>query len=523
MRNLRPVVVAFLFTLVLSAKAQTLEFESSAYNIGEAQGMVTLTVLKSGTATGTITVHYSTTDNPANPNSARAPQDYTATQGTLTFTSSETSKQITVPINEDAIYEGAQTFHVVLSDPTGGAALRNPSSAQVTILDNDAAPAVQFDSENYTVGESAGTVTVTITKSGATEQPTIVYYETRDGTARAPSDYAFTGDDLTASVAFLPSETAKQAQIPINDDAFREPNETFEVYFSAIVNGTRSTPATATVTIVDNDPLGQVPPAQALNISTRATVQTGPGVTIAGFIITGNEIKRVLMRGLGPSLAQAGVPPNAVLVDPVLELKASDGASRGTNDNWRDDPANQAQVQGTIYQPHDDREAVLIATLTPGAYTVLLTGKSQTAGIGLVEVYDANSASPAEVANLSTRGHVGMENDVMIGGFILGGEEGPARIVIRGIGPSLQNFGLNNVLADPAVELHDSNGASIVANDDWQSDPVSAAQLMANGLAPSNSKEAAIFLALPAGGYTAILHGKGISVGIGLVEIYNLR
>lgn len=523
MKNRCPVVFALLFTLVLSVEAQTLEFGSSVYNVGEGEGSVTLTVLKSGSATGAITVHYATTDNPADPSSARAPQDYMATQGTLTFTPSETSKQITVPINEDAIYEGNQTFHVVLSDPTGGAALRDPWSAQVSIIDNDAAPTVQFDSANYNVAENAGVVTVTITKSGVTEVPVTAYYKTRDGTARAPSDYTFTGDDLSASVAFQPGETTMQAQVPINDDAFGEPNETFEVYFTVIMSGSPGTPGTTTVTIVDDDPAGPVPPAHAINISTRASVQTGPGITIAGFIITGNDSKRLVMRGLGPSLAQAGVPPNAVLLDPVLELKAASGASLGMDDNWRDDPETQALVQGTIYEPRDDREAVLIATLTPGAYTLLLSGKSPTGGIGLVEVYDANSASVAEVANLSTRGHVGMENDVMIGGFILGGEEGPARIVLRGLGPSLQNFGLNNLLADPALELHDGNGALIVANDDWQSDPVSAAQLVAAGLAPSNSKEAGIFVTLSAGTYTAILHGKSISAGLGLVELYNLR
>lgn len=523
MKNRRSVAFAFLFLFVLSLKAQTLEFEASGYNVGEGQGTVTLTVIKSGAAAGTITVQYATTNNPADPSSATAPQDYTATQGTLTFAPAETSKQIVVPINEDGIYEGPQYFRVVLSNPTGGAAVRDPSAAQVTIMDNDNAPAVQFASANYSIGENAGAVTVTITKVGPTEVPVTAYYKTRDGTAKAPSDYTFAGDDLTASVVFQPGDTTMQAQIPIHNDAFREPNETFEIYFTVILGGSPGTPGTTAVTILDDDPEGQEPPAQALNISTRAPVQTGPRVTIAGFIITGTESKRVLMRGLGPSLAQAGIPPNAVLLDPTLELKTSSGATLIANDNWQDDPATRAQIQGTIYEPRDNREAVVIMTLAPGAYTVLLAGKAQSSGIGLVEFYDVNAAARAKVANLSTRGHVGMENDVMIGGFILGHEPGLTRIVIRGLGPSLQNSGLTNLLADPALELHDSNGASLATNDDWQSDPVSAAQLTASGLAPTNSKEAAIFVALPAGAYTAILHGKWISAGLGLVEIYNLE
>jgi hypothetical protein len=516
-------VCALLVLFALGASGQTLEFSSEVYAAGEGQASATLTVIKSGEASGAITVKYATGDFPAGPSTATASQDYSTSTGTLIFGPSETMKQFTVPILEDAVYEGTETFFVTLSNPTGGAAVRAPSTAQVHISENHPPPTVQFSSANYSANEGASAATLTITKTGATDVPATVYYKTRDGTARAPSDYSATGDDLTASVVFEPNETSKEIQISVRNDVYREPDETFEVFFTVARNATRGTPGTATVIVLDDDPQGEPAPAKALNISTRASVQTGDRVLIGGFIVTGDQTKYIVLRGLGPSLAQAGVPPNAVLLDPVIQLNRADGTVIAMNDNWKDDPANEFQFQGTVYPPKDDREALLLVTLQKGAYTVSLTGKNLTQGIGLVEIYDINGQSEPELANLSTRGYVGQENDVMIGGFILGNEPGSIQVAIRGLGPSLANSGVNGVLADPALDLVDQNGNLLASNDDWQSDPVSAAQLAANGLALPNAKESGIFISLPPGQFTAVMHGKHIGVGIGLIEIYNLR
>jgi hypothetical protein len=140
-----------------------------------------------------------------------------------------------------------------------------------------------------------------------------------------------------------------------------------------------------------------------------------------------------------------------------------------------------------------------------------------------VEAYDTNRNTDSDLANISTHGYVGQENDVMIGGFTLGRENGSSRIAVRGLGPSLANYGLNNVLPDPALQLHNANGDIVASNDDWQSDPVAAAQLSAHGLALPNEKEAGLFVTLPPGAYTAILNGKFVGTGIGLVEVYNLK
>ena len=240
---------------------------------------------------------------------------------------------------------------------------------------------------------------------------------------------------------------------------------------------------------------------------------------IAGFIITGNSSKALVLRGMGPFLSVFGV--SDFLMDPILELRGSGGGLIFRNDNWKDD--QRSQIEGGPFQPGDDRESVIVASLQPATYTVTLTGKNNTTGVGLVEVYDTNQAAASELANISTRGFVRAQENVMIGGFILGGSPNNTRIALRGIGPSLSQFGINPVLADPILELHDANGTTLVSNDNWTDDPVSAAQLTANGLGLQDPKESGIFISLPPGTFTAILAGKNGGIGNGLVEIYNLQ
>ena len=256
------------------------------------------------------------------------------------------------------------------------------------------------------------------------------------------------------------------------------------------------------------------------NISTRLPVGTGDNAMIGGFIITGSQSENVAIRGIGPSLAGFGIANP--LVDPTLQLRNSTGVILIENDNWQDDPAQAAQLTGLNLALQNPKEAGIFATLQPGEYTAILAGNNQTGGVGLVEIYDTGGAADAQLANISTRGFVQTADNVLIGGFILGGSD-DTRVAVRGIGPSLAAFGLSPLLADPTLELHDSNGASVLVNDDWQDDPTQAAQLVANGLAPANPKESAIFTSLPAGQFTAILAGKDGGTGIGLIEVYNLH
>jgi hypothetical protein len=142
-------------------------------------------------------------------------------------------------------------------------------------------------------------------------------------------------------------------------------------------------------------------------------------------------------------------------------------------------------------------------------------------GICLFEVYDLDTAATSKLANLSSRAFVGTGNNVVIAGFVLGNKPGNDRIVVRGLGPSLSSFGIANPLADPTLELRDENGTLILANNDWQDNAVQAAEITAAGLAPSNTKEAAIAATLPPGLYTAILAGLNNGTGVGTVEVYD--
>jgi hypothetical protein len=249
-------------------------------------------------------------------------------------------------------------------------------------------------------------------------------------------------------------------------------------------------------------------------------VETGDKLMIGGFIISGNAPKKVALRGMGPALASFGITD--FLADPFLELRSVSGPLLQSNDNWKD--TQQTEIESIGLAPNDNREAVIVATLNPGSYTVLLTGKGGTTGVGLVEIYDVSPASNSQLANISTRGLVQGGNDVLIAGYVLGrSNTGNDRIAIRGLGPSLAQFGLSPVLADPTLELHDQNGATLITNDDWATDPVSAANLILFNVQPSDPKEAAIFTSLPPGTFTAILTGKNGGTGIGIVEVYNLK
>jgi len=260
-------------------------------------------------------------------------------------------------------------------------------------------------------------------------------------------------------------------------------------------------------------------PAQSLNISTRGDTQLGDRVLIGGFIINGNANKSVVLRGLGPSLSSSGIVNP--LLNPQLELRGATGNLIFQNKNWKDD--QRLLIEGTPFQPSDDRESVIVITLPPGAYSLLLMGENNTTGVGLVEVYDTSPNVDAKLGNLSARGFVQTQEKVMIGGFTLGGNNNPTRIAVRGLGPSLSKYNLSPVLADPTLDLRNQNGTIQQSNDNWQSDMASANALTAAGLALSDPNEAGIFTILPAGQYTAILAGKAGGIGIGLVEVYNLQ
>lgn len=274
--------------------------------------------------------------------------------------------------------------------------------------------------------------------------------------------------------------------------------------------------ATATSATGDTSQFYYDPP-RLVNISTRGRVHTHDNVLVGGFIIPPGSNGPVILRGLGPSLNVNGSPISGTLQDPVIHLYDATGKLLGRSDDWRND--SSAADLGSL-APADERESALIRTLPPGTYTVTLQGNGGGTGVGLVEVYQT-SGSRGELANISTRGLVGPGDDVMIAGSIATDSNGPARYVIRAIGPSLASAGISNSLVDPTLELYDANGVLIGANDDWQQGDT--ASIRETGLAPTSAAESVILTTQEIGAYTAIVRGKNGGTGVGLVEAYNLR
>lgn len=260
------------------------------------------------------------------------------------------------------------------------------------------------------------------------------------------------------------------------------------------------------------------PFGRLLNISARARVGTGDNVLIAGFTIVGSDVKKVAVRAIGPSLGKAGV--TEPLRDTVLELHDGSGAIVAVNDDWKE--TQREEIEQAQLAPTDDREAALIRTLAPGAYSAIVRGSEDATGVAVVEVYDLDGASRSVLANLSARAFSSADSPI-IGGVIVSDEGVPFnRVVVRAIGPTLQAFGIQRTLDDPMLELRDADGTLVQQNDDWQESD-RRDTLNDRGLAPQDEREAAVVATLGPGAYSAVVRGSDDTAGAALVEFYQLR
>lgn len=316
---------------------------------------------------------------------------------------------------------------------------------------------------------------------------------------------------------------------------------TYTVAVTSAVGSAISDPATLTLTPVLTK-LG--------NISTRGVTSSGAQTLIAGFVVTGpaNQTRQMLIRVIGPGLATQGVT-TGLLADPRLEVYGQGSATVPiqSNDNWGTQTANpqtnaaavtaiqqatQRVAPGFPLTNTASADAVVLATLSPGTYTVQAKGLNAAAsGIVLVEVYDATVTSVAtnpKAINVSTRGVVGSGASSLIAGFVINGAAS-RRVLIRGVGPTLSRFGLSDTLlvSDPQIELFNSSNVSLRKNDDWASGDdaavIASASVAAGAFALTNgSKDSAMIIMLPPGGYSVQMSGVGSSTGIGLVEVYDV-
>jgi len=262
-------------------------------------------------------------------------------------------------------------------------------------------------------------------------------------------------------------------------------------------------------------PLPSPPPGstsqQVLNVSTRASAGLDENVIVGGFIVSGDRVKRVVLRALGPSVGQEGV--NGTLADPVISLYDSSGVLVESNDN-------RLELDGVVNPllPSNPSESYLIAILPPDSYTAIVEGMDKTSGVALVEVYDLEPGV-SRIANISTRGYIASANDVMVGGYIVGSGD-PTKVIVRALGPSLAAFGVTHPLPNPDLSIYDSDGTLIVSNDDWRSTQTREIQAT---IPPTNDLESAIVVTLPPGAYTATVGDATHATGTGLFEVYNLE
>jgi hypothetical protein len=236
-------------------------------------------------------------------------------------------------------------------------------------------------------------------------------------------------------------------------------------------------------------------------------------------IATGTESKTVIIRAIGPTLSEFGVP--GALADPTLELY-QDNTLLFSNDDWRNS-TQQAEIESSGFAPNNDAESAIIWALTPGEnYTAVMRGKNGQTGIGVVEAFDLDRTAASKLANISTRGFVDVDDNVMIAGLIVMTPTGGPNlnILVRALGPTLGDSGVPGVLANPTLDLVNSSGTVIRSNDNWKDSQ--RAEIEATGLAPTHDQESALLQAVAPGAYTAIVRGNGRTTGVGLVEVYNI-
>jgi Putative Ig domain len=402
--------------------------------------------------------------------------DGTATVSGTAAVASEGSYPINISASNGTLPDAMQTFTITVQD--------TPPVPEAPAITSAATGSFMVGTAGTFTITATGTPTPSFTLTGA--QPSwLSFIDNTDGTATLSGT-----PDADSALSYSFTITARNGVSPNATQSF-----TLSV---------QQTPANATAN------------ATLVNISTRLLVQTGAKVGIGGFIITGPDAKKVLIRGMGPTLTSFGVP-NA-LQDPILELHDGTGAVVIGNDDWK--IPQETAIAATGLAPGNDHESAILLTLQPGPYTVIESGKNGTSGVGLVEVYDLDTAANAHLSNISTRGFVQTGANVMIGGFIVSGASGSVNLVVRALGPSLAQFGVPNPLADPGLGLYDGNGTLMMSNDNWKDSQQAA--IANSGLQPPNDLDSAILVTLPTGNYTAIVSGKNGGTGVGLVEVYRL-
>ncbi|MDO8540836.1 MAG: DUF1800 family protein [Opitutaceae bacterium] len=262
------------------------------------------------------------------------------------------------------------------------------------------------------------------------------------------------------------------------------------------------------------------------NLSTRAQVGTGGNIMITGFVVQEGAPKKVLIRAVGARLGASPFNLTGILSDPQLALYNSNGVLVLANDNWATADASTMTAVGAFPLSTGSRDAALVATLSPGAYTAHVNGLNNSSGVAILEIYDVTGS--ARLMNLSTRALVGTGANTFFSGLSVAAGGGARQVLIRAAGPGLTALGVNGAVSDPALAVLDSAGRQIAsgANDNWESAGAAAlsAAFAQAGAFPfrSGSRDAALVIDLLPGNYTIQVNGVGGAAGAALVEVYDL-
>jgi len=281
------------------------------------------------------------------------------------------------------------------------------------------------------------------------------------------------------------------------------------------------------VTLPEYEPAVVALPRLA-NISSRGHADVGDGQIIAGLVIQGDESLPVLIRAIGPSLAEYGL--TGEITRPQLELY-SDGELVDANQGWTES-SNQAEIisaalsVGAFAVSPTSHDAVIMRELAPGAYSAIAGSVDSSSGILLMEVYDLAGGfedSLPRLKNISARANVGTGEAVMVAGFVVAGPD-KGTVLLRGVGPTLSDYGVSGALSDPYLRLY-SGSKEIAVNDDWTDDAANiqaASSRVGAFTLAADSKDAAMIQTLEPGAYSLHLSGVGESTGLGLIEVYEL-
>jgi hypothetical protein len=383
------------------------------------------------------------------------------------------------------------SYTVVVSNGVGSPATSTPVSLTVTAV--AVAPSVVQQPVGATI-VAGGNLTLTVAVSGV---PTPSIQWQLNGVNLVNGNGITGATSLTLKISALSSADSG-------------------TYTAVVSNGVGS--AVTTTAVVVNVTVA----TRIVNISVRALSGPGAQTLIAGFAIEGGA-KSVLIRAIGPSLAEFSVPN--LLNNPSLSLDNNGQMQIASNTVWGGGSTLAAAFHqdGAFALAPTSVDSALVTNLSAGTYTALVTGTNT--GTALAEIYDNDNSEfpPGRFINISARGQVNGGTNVLIAGFSVSGTT-TEHVLIRAVGPGLGIFDVPGYLSTPELQLFDGNSNLLQSNTGWGGTTALQTAFSQAGAfqLSTTSTDSALVVTLHPGSYTAVISGVNGSSGIALVEIYEL-